>query len=197
MSNPYGHSMPPMGNGNSPSVPLSVYRELAAELQATQAMLDSLHAQNQRLSEDNQQLSEQNQKLQSEISNVVRSALRLREVANSDNDPRAREFDTELPPSFDFGLKSPPPQHPPTPSTSRSPSAFPFPQPEPSDRAFDKPPLSATQQQPANPDWLMGSSEETSDRQGFWLGVAIFFIVVAAFGAGYWLVRPMISNTNR
>jgi len=41
------------------SVPLSVYRELAAELQAAEAMLDSCNAQNQHLAKQNQQLRQE------------------------------------------------------------------------------------------------------------------------------------------
>ena len=78
--NPHGSGNP---NGQSPSVPLTVYRELAAELQATQAMLDSLHAQNQQLSRENQNLSHQNQQLLSEVHNVVNSALSLGQIADA------------------------------------------------------------------------------------------------------------------
>ncbi len=43
----------------SPSVPISVYRELAAELQAAEALLDSLNAQNQHLAKHNQKLRQE------------------------------------------------------------------------------------------------------------------------------------------
>ena len=49
-----------------PSVPLSVYRELVKELQATQARAESLEAQNQQLVKSNRQLRQ-------EIEGVVRS----------------------------------------------------------------------------------------------------------------------------
>jgi hypothetical protein len=64
------------GNHYSPSVPISLYRQLSAELQATQAMLDSLKGQNQ-------QLIKQNQQLRLEIEKVVQSTLQLRQVADS------------------------------------------------------------------------------------------------------------------
>lgn len=54
----------------SPSVPISVYRELATELKTTQTTLDALTQQNQ-------QLLRQNKLLRSEIERFVRSAEQL------------------------------------------------------------------------------------------------------------------------
>ena len=58
----------------APSVPMTVYRELAAELRANQAVIDSLNSRNQ-------QLLEQNQRLKQEIHNVVQATLSLGQVA--------------------------------------------------------------------------------------------------------------------
>ena len=60
----------------SPSVPLSVYRELAVELQAAQALLDSLNVQNQHLTRQNQQLRQ-------EIEKAVQSILHLQQVVDA------------------------------------------------------------------------------------------------------------------
>jgi hypothetical protein len=57
----------------SPAVPISVYRELAAELQATQAMLDSVHAQNQHL-------RQQNQQLQYDVEGILQSAHKMQQL---------------------------------------------------------------------------------------------------------------------
>lgn len=54
----------------SPSVPLSVYRDLAGELQAAEAMLDAITAQNK-------QLVQENQLLRQEIAKVVQSFSHL------------------------------------------------------------------------------------------------------------------------
>ncbi|MEC5032540.1 MAG: hypothetical protein SAL07_21785, partial [Oscillatoria sp. PMC 1051.18] len=59
-----------------PSVPISVYRELATELQTTQAQLDSLKAQNQ-------QLAQQNAQLRQEVAKVLQSAQSLEKVLTS------------------------------------------------------------------------------------------------------------------
>lgn len=68
-SQSYSHSY-------SPSVPLSVYREVTTELQAAKAMLNSLHTQNQ-------QLVKQNQQLRQEIEKVVQSVLHAQQIADA------------------------------------------------------------------------------------------------------------------
>lgn len=50
--------MPP-----APSVPISVYRELATELQATRAMIDALNGKNQQIERENQQIRQEMQRL--------------------------------------------------------------------------------------------------------------------------------------
>src|ERR671932_193136 len=70
------YTPPTPANKYSPSVPISVYRELAAELQTAQAMLDSLKAQNQ-------QLVKQNQQLRQEVEKVVQSAQHLQQIVAS------------------------------------------------------------------------------------------------------------------
>jgi len=72
-------------NPQRASVPISVYRELAAELQTAEAMLDSLNAQNQ-------QLVQQNQHLRQEIEKVVQSALHMQQVVASLQSVNRREF---------------------------------------------------------------------------------------------------------
>ncbi len=61
---------PVSNTGYAPSVPISIYRELAAELQTTQSTLDALTQQNQ-------QLIRQNQLLRTEIHRFVQSAEQL------------------------------------------------------------------------------------------------------------------------
>jgi hypothetical protein len=64
-------------NSNSvngtPSVPMSVYKELAAELQATRAMVDSLN-------QKNQQLLQQNQTIRQEVERVVQASFNLQQI---------------------------------------------------------------------------------------------------------------------
>lgn len=58
----------------APSVPMSVYRELAAELRTNKAVIDSLNSRNE-------QLLKHNQRLKREIHHVVQAALTLGQAA--------------------------------------------------------------------------------------------------------------------
>jgi hypothetical protein len=67
-----------------PSVPISVYRELSAELLATQAQLDILYEKNQKLECDNEQLRQ-------EIVNFLASTQHLEQVIRvMDNSEKAQ-----------------------------------------------------------------------------------------------------------
>lgn len=69
------HKTPTAAYTYSPSVPLSLYRELAVQLQAAEARLYSLNAQNQHLSQHNQQLHQ-------EIEKAVQAVLHLQQITN-------------------------------------------------------------------------------------------------------------------
>ncbi|MGJ3247796.1 MAG: hypothetical protein ACFE0I_17175 [Elainellaceae cyanobacterium] len=64
-----------VSNSYAPSVPLSVYRELAEELQTIKAQLETVTQQNQQLHQQNQQLHQQ-------IDQVFQSALSLHQLVN-------------------------------------------------------------------------------------------------------------------
>lgn len=64
------------GVRQTPAVPISVYREIATELKATQALVDSLNQQNQRLDRDNQRLRQ-------EILKFTEAAAHLKVVADT------------------------------------------------------------------------------------------------------------------
>ena len=63
-----------MPNRHTPSVPISVYRELAAELQSTKATVDTLKVRNE-------QLIQQNRQLRQEIQNFVQFSMQLGHMA--------------------------------------------------------------------------------------------------------------------
>ncbi|KPQ37633.1 MAG: putative coiled-coil domain-containing protein [Phormidesmis priestleyi Ana] len=83
----------------APSVPMTVYRELAAELRANKAVIDSLNSRNQ-------QLLQQNQMLKQEIHNVVQATLSLGQIAGvarqapngSNGQGLSREFPSAIAP---------------------------------------------------------------------------------------------------
>ena len=66
-------SQPTASNPYRPAVPISVYRELVAEFQQTQAQVTSLRL-------ENQQLVKQNQQLHQEVEHLFRSAQKLQQM---------------------------------------------------------------------------------------------------------------------
>ncbi|WP_017720766.1 hypothetical protein [Kamptonema formosum] len=183
-----GNHTPHETHGYSPSVPISVYRQVTADLEAMKAQMEALNAQNLHLARENQQLRQ-------EIDKVIQIAYRLQQIQNT------------LPP---FNPNMPPPPPAPNPPVSAEPphpshsspagipqsagignetsNPFPF-----MDSSSSSSPLSErlfTEQQEIRPS--RGSKPpRTSDMAGVWLVVFLVAIVLSAFGAGYFVVRPM------
>ncbi len=181
---PSGHPTPATNNSYRPAVPISVYRELAAELQATQAMLDSLNGQNQ-------QLTRQNQQLRQEVEKAVQSALQMQEVLNSMPQVGFRgatytypEVRTE--PSPAPNLRRPRPS-----AVVPQVEVPPPPQVEPPASVFPEQLYTEQEESPARRPTQPESASEVS---GLWLVVAIFVIVVTAFGLGFLVVRPILNG---
>ncbi|MCZ0900741.1 hypothetical protein ON021_12625, partial [Microcoleus sp. HI-ES] len=123
------NTSPENSNSYSPSVPISLYREVTAELQAAQAMVDSLKTHNQ-------QLVQQNQQLRREVETVVQVSQQLQQVVNSAQSITQTGMPQMPSVKFNFSIEPPPPP----PVTSQTNSAipqppqtvaFPFPLPEP------------------------------------------------------------------
>lgn len=167
--------------GYSSSVPISVYRELAAELQAAVTTLNSLKAQNQ-------QLERQNQQLRQEIEKVVQHVMHLQQVVdatvvNTEVNRRYRENKpkSSRPASSPRSMRqtqSPPTRKAFSGGTTAS-SA--------SNRAFVK-----VEEVDANSYRL--ASESAKEISGIKLAIAILLVIVTAFSAGYFLARPLLSN---
>jgi hypothetical protein len=187
-------------NNYSPSIPISLYREVTAELQSAQAMLDSLKTHNQ-------QLLQQNQELRREVETVVQASVYLQQAVNSAQSvtqtgmpqmPHVNRFNlslasprlASLPSQANYAV----PEEPtPAPQTV----AFPFPvaEPEPILPAMpEKLPEKLFTEVPETPYRLRTQPKKASDLSGLWLAIAIFLIVIAAFGAGYIVVRPLLMK---
>lgn len=170
-------------NAYAPSVPLSVYRELAAEMQANQAMLEFLRTQNQ-------QLLKQNQHLRQEIDKLVESAIHLQQRTDS--------LEAPLTPTTRLYAAS---KHPELRGEAIAPPASPRTLPR-SAAPTKHPELSETS---PTPESLVTEQEEgryrrpsppqkSRDVSGVWLAFAIFLIVVITFGASFAIVRPLIQK---
>ena len=156
----------------SPSVPVSVYRELAAELQATKAMVDSLSAQNNHL-------TSQNHLLRQNIHQMVQLSLQLGHTAGV-----AHPAEAEM--TYSTPALDPHPQAPRPADDMPSPVA-------PQRKA--KAPLSKvfTEQSGENRRYSLESSA-AGGLSTLWLVVSIAVIILTAFGAGFLIMRPLISD---
>ncbi|MBD1813927.1 hypothetical protein [Microcoleus vaginatus] len=189
------NTSPENSNSYSPSVPISLYREVTAELQAAQAMVDSLKTHNQ-------QLVQQNQQLRREVETVVQVSQQLQQVVNSVQSVTQTGMPQMPSVKFNFSVQPPPPPPPTSQTNSAVPQppqtvAFPFPLPEPEPTPASVPqplPEKLFTEVPETPYRVRPQLKKTSDLSGLWLAIAIFLIVIAAFGAGYLVVRPLLMK---
>ena len=159
----------------SPSVPVSVYRELAAELQATKAMVDSLSAQNNHL-------TNQNHLLRQNIHQMVQVALQLGHYAGVAH-PSEIEMTLSTPPAVPRG--QPEPQQIVQSATV----------PGPKLQKRPKANLSRVFTEEAGEHRRYGLDPSASGSLStLWLIVSIAIIIFTAFGAGFLIMRPLISD---
>lgn len=185
------YSMPTPANKYSPSVPISVYRELAAELQAAQTTVDSLKSQNQ-------QLVKQNQQLQQQVEKVVHSAQHLQQIVSSFSGATAtnqveipRSKPVSQPASRPVAPPPPPHHHDPRESVIEFPASF---QDEPEFSPYAE---TVVIEQEDTRIRRPVVSESVADVNGWMLIIAILLIVLTAFGTGFLIVRPLLNNNKR
>ncbi|MHC5933889.1 hypothetical protein [Nostoc sp.] len=185
------NSPTPTTQAYPPSVPLSVYRELSTELQATQARLNALTTQNQ-------QLAQENQLLRQEIIKVVESFSHLQKFVDSHATP---SYDQATQASGDVksATKQPVTQARPRQQVSRSRP------PEKSRRQdFSTPvmeinfpipePVFIEEQQVS---YYSTTEPDIKGLNGWWLIITILLIMLTAFSAGYFVVRPLFEHQKR
>jgi hypothetical protein len=168
----------------APSVPMPVYRELAAELQATKAMVDAL-------SNQNQHLTRQNQLLRQEIHRAVQVTLQLGQFAGVAQ-PADAELTVPAPIPPHPALAAEPPRraqgHPPKHTASERPRmASPMP------KAMALVPKFFTEQSGEQRRYALESTGP-KDMSGLWLVLSIVLIIFTAFGAGFLIMRPLLSD---
>lgn len=186
-------------NNYSPSVPISLYREVTAELQAAQAMLDSLKTHNQ-------QLVQQNQQLRREVETIVQASVYLQQAVTSAQGVSQTGM-PQMPSVKPNNVSAQPPQAAPAPpqinfsvvqpAPAVSAVAFPFAEPTPAAEPPATPqklPEKLFAEVPQIPYQARSQPKKASDLSGLWLAIAIFLIVIAAFGGGYLVVRPLLMK---
>ena len=165
----------PQSSGFSAAVPLSVYRELAAELQAKEAMLNSLNTQNQ-------QLAAQNQQLRQEIAIAVQSVLHLSQFADAIN--TVNSTTSTFPHVAQEPISS---QSVPRPTYRRVAGKVPLPVKKNSSASGK-----LLTQQPSQ--YRHYPQPESREVKGWWLVLTIVLIMLTAFSAGYLIVRPLVQR---
>lgn len=204
----------PQGSRQAPSVPISVYRELATELRATQAMADSLTQQNQ-------QLNQQNQVLRQEMIRFADSAARLKQAIEV-SQPQAIGPESIVRP-LTAPLSVEAPAMAATYSMAEEPSVslpgrlsesvgegvstlasqltqMVKPKAKKAPKMPPKRPQAAPQRlyteeriDASRPGQL---NQPSSDMSGLWLAATILLIVISAFGAGFLIMKPLLSNSR-
>ena len=192
------NSPTPTTQAYPPSVPLSVYRELSTELQAVQARLNALTIQNQ-------QIAQENQLLRQEITKVVESFSRLPNFVDSHSTPSYHQAN-QTSGDVKSAAKQPVTQARPPQQVSRSrPSVMPKTSPEKSRRQdFSTPvmemnfpisePVFIEEQQVS---YYSTTETDVKGLNGWWLIITILLIMLAAFSAGYFVVRPLFEHQKR
>jgi hypothetical protein len=180
-SNSAARNSAPAPSASTASVPISVYRELAAELQATRAMVDSLNGKNQ-------QLNQENQILRQEMQRVVYSVLSLQpwieaipedqHLAFSQSHPKAAHGQGTA-----FSAR---PTWEETAAATAIAAKLRSPDPQSGEWITEEPatPQRITQTKPAR---SLG---------GLWLTLTVVTIIITAFGAGFLIMRPFLPTAK-
>lgn len=191
----------------APSVPISVYRELAAELNATKAMVDALSSQNQ-------QLTQQNQILRQEFLRFADSADQLRQaIASTQGAPADSPAYGQVAPNpyesssyQDAGQTTESANHNPVADGVSNLAAQmtrivkvkktkPESQIKPAKAQPADMPVLYTEQRPEKLR-TPTSASRSQDLSGLWLATTILVIVFSAFGAGFLIMKPLLSNSR-
>ncbi|KKJ00679.1 hypothetical protein [Prochlorothrix hollandica] len=194
-----GRSVPT--SGHTAAVPISIYRELADELQLTKTELDRIRQENGKLVDQNRQLRQEADQVVSAAQTLQKLAQRLAlsppggsvapyttAAAPLDSSNRTQGFYGDLWPGD--SPSDPPPDSPDLP---RSPA---FPPGDPGDRRAPAPQLHYDRPQP---DGVASSSldRDSLNSGGLWLVLTVILIVVTAFGTGFLIVRPFLPQTSK
>jgi hypothetical protein len=160
---------------SSPSVPISVYKELAAELQATRVMVESL---NQR----NQQLAQQNLMIRQEVDRVVQASFNLQQVVDFVS-PDSGSPDSGSPDEAGLGSQA----------GSEGRVAQQRRIPMEGDRLPFRGEALFTEE-PSRPVRLAKSLKKPKDLGNYGILVTVLIVVLAAFGLGFVAVKQLLPS---
>ncbi|MGF1677547.1 MAG: hypothetical protein ACFCUV_28220 [Rivularia sp. (in: cyanobacteria)] len=191
----YDRSPKPENQAYSASVPVSVYRELAAELQAAEAAIHQLNRKNEYLAQENHVLRQ-------EIAKTVNAVLHLQNTANysANNAQNNSYYGSSQRTAAEVKEKHYAPQNkqykrPNTPQKrAKRPRTAPV-VPQVTEFIEPIPETIFIEEQQAS--YYYADESEPSQVSGWWLIFAIVLIIFMGFGAGYVVVRPLLENHGR
>lgn len=163
-----------------PAVPISVYRELAKELQTTKGELEAVKQQNHQLTHENKLMRQELDK----ITQCVQTFQQVQEEAR-DSDRSAAALDRVAVPARS--------------GEARSSSAQPIPVSPPLEPAFeemDRNEEYAIEIEEPSKNQRFSLLDSSGDISGWLLAIAIALMVLTAFGAGFLFVRPWLLNNG-
>jgi hypothetical protein len=177
-------STPPTTPG--PSVPISIYRQLAHELQASQAEIEILKKQNSKLATQNQQLKQgavQVFEMAHHLQTLIQSQSPREELPDLDSIPSHLPMATgsittgsittgSMPPGLGLAQDN---SHPLSLEESEAEVLY--------------------RERPEQLDASV-SSEQAVELSGWWLALSVILVVVSMFGMGFLFARPFLSNSD-
>ncbi|MDD1414382.1 hypothetical protein MEN41_06900 [Dolichospermum sp. ST_con] len=205
------YSQPP--TNYPPSVPLCVYRELTAELQAVQSKLDVITNHNQKLVQENQQLRQ-------EITKVIQSCLELQKFVNTpspsspapsppDNEVNYQSQPQPVPRNNNEvrytnkpNVKTAPPRQQAAVSRTKAVTKATPPQKRRQESAahikdINSPVSETVFIEEEKVRYSPNPHSQTKGLNGWWLVITIILIMVTGFAAGYLIVRPLFQNQTQ
>ncbi|MCJ8279937.1 MAG: hypothetical protein MJK14_08465 [Rivularia sp. ALOHA_DT_140] len=185
----------PANQAYSASVPLSVYRELAAELQATQAAIHQLNQQNEHLAQENHVLRQ-------EIAKTVNAVMHLQNAVNYSTNAtyNSKAYASVNQASVENNQNYHTPhkrqyKHQSSPSKRvKRTRTSPVP---PQVTEYIEPITEPVFIEEEQVNYYYDDELKSSQVSGWWLIFAIVFIIFMGFGAGYVVVRPLLENHTR
>jgi hypothetical protein len=192
----------PSKSSYTTSVPMSVFREVSTDLRGTQNELTSLKRQNQALLQQNQYLKLEMQRVAEQTQEVVNGFVEVENPVERLNRSMAESIAVEelMEPDYEShwnAFEPPLPQVPvrmamPRIKVNRSQvvrSSQPLSQPQPI--------LGFLQEARARLAFPEQGSAAASELSGWKLTMLMVLIVLSAFGAGFLIVRPLMSNSQQ
>lgn len=179
------------------AVPVSLYREICGELRDKSGQVETLQLNNQRILQENQQLRQELQRL---VQMVMHTHHQVSQISEFPTESTANGTETFR----SSGMKRSTAAVPLTdPSTTLNRTQMPA---RTAIAASTMVPFSTTTNKPE--DWITGTQEPlaqrlfnktsaiTQDLAGWKLALVISLIILSAFGAGFLIVRPLISQPH-